>query len=146
MSDFQVVPYSEKHAIPLLEQSINVHMKEFFLKGHARELEKGPSVALLYKGEPMLVGGILPVWEGRGQVWCMFSEKSKYHAVAVFRHLKRFTTENFQKFYRIEVCVPYDFEYGKRRVEMLGFELDCARAKKYLPGGGDAAVYSAVRS
>jgi hypothetical protein len=142
---YKVVPFSEQHILPLLEQPINRGLKDFFLSGRARELETSGSVTLMRDGQVLLVGGVLPLWEGRGIVWCMFNEESRNFGVTVFRHLRRYVDLKLKTFRRIEVCVPYDFDHGKRRVEMLGFKLECAHARKYLPDGSDCALYAMVR-
>jgi hypothetical protein len=142
----ELVKFKPDHLIPLLEQQINAPLKDWFMSGVVYDLEKSDAVSFIYKGEVMVCGGITKYWAGRGQLWAVFNENSKYNFVPTFRMIKHWLNHEIGNNYnRIELSVACDFEIGKRRAEMLGFGLECAVAKKYLPTGGDCSLYSMVR-
>ncbi len=145
---FEIVPYKQEHLIALLSDPMNERLKPFFLTGvkMAARLEGSNAVTIIHEGRVIACGGITEIWMGRGHIWSMFSERSKECFVGTFRAIKRWLAEQIAKNYqRIEMSVPCEFANGKRRAELLGFSLECAVAKKYLPDGEDCAVYSMVR-
>lgn len=100
--------------------------------------------AFYYKETLLMAGGIIPYWNGRGQVWTIFSPAAKSYFVSLFRAIKRYLVES--GFNRIEAsCCPED-KRARRRLDMLGFKLDCERAVRFLPDGTDQSLYSWVRN
>ena len=99
--------------------------------------------SIFYKNELMLCGGAIAYWQNRAQLWTIFSENSKKNFLPVFRAIKRVL--DYLPFNRIDLCIDYGFRLGCRRAEMLGFQLECLCARKYLPDGRDATLYSLVR-
>ncbi len=140
---FKLVHFEEWHTFKMLDQKCNIDVKELFLSGKGKSLESTNSFTGFLNGEPVVCGGILEIWQNRGQVWCIFNEECKYNFVPVFRGIRNFIRNS--SFKRIEICVPFGFKKGMRRAEMLGFKLECAMAKKYLPDGSDCSIYSLVR-
>lgn len=141
---FNVVPFKKEHIATLVEQKINLGNKEFFLSGLGKDFESHhDSFTGIIDGKPVVCGGIKEIWPNRGIIWCVFSESSKTNFVPVFRGIRTFLSKS--KFNRIEVCIPCNFEIGKRRAEMLGFKLEIPCAKKYLADGTDCTIYSMVR-
>lgn len=98
----------------------------------------------LVNDELVFCFGLTPLWNKRGYLWVVLSERIKYHGTAVYRNVKKLLDEQ-QLFDRIEMDSPVDFELGHRRALFLGFKLECARAKKYSPLGEDKALYAWVR-
>jgi len=142
---FKIVQYKHEHVVPLLDQKINSGIKDYFLEGPGKDFEtRGTAVTGMLNGEVMVCGAIEKIWDHRGIIWCVFNEKSKHNHISIFRAMKKFLKES--AYDRIEVSVACDFAHGRRRVEMLGFKLECERAAKYLPDGTDCAIYSMVRA
>jgi hypothetical protein len=124
---------------------MNAHLRPSLLP-QLESLEKSNAVTGTVDGVPMVCGGVLPYWPGRGQVWCVFNEESKESFVPVLRGIKKFLDS--VDFRRIEICVPCDepiTETAARRAQLLGFEIECLRAKKYLPTGEDCVLMSRVK-
>ncbi len=140
---FDIVPFKKEHLEPLMLQKINAYLPEWVRKGHAVEMEKSGAITILVKGEITVCGGITHVWEGRGQIWSIFSEMCKKNFVPTFRGIQHYLDE--APYSRIEMSVPCDFEIGHRRAKLLGFELECARARKYLANGADCSLYARVK-
>lgn len=146
MSDtFKLVPFKAVHIMPMLEQPINIAHRDQFTNGVAEWVEQKGCFTGLLGEKPVVCGGILAYWPGRGQIWTMFDENCGGNFVPIFRGIKRYLKEQGKVFKRIEVSIPYDFSIGRRRAEMLGFKLECDRATAFLPDGGDAALYSLVQ-
>lgn len=143
MSIVEIIPYKKEHLLEMIYEPHNDSDRDFFLKnGMWVQLENTHSFTIFLKGTPVVCGGVIPYWEGRGQIWTMFSKKCGENFLPVFRLIKKFLKE--QPTPRIEVCVPWNNAVGKRRAQLLGFQLECARAKKYLRGV-DHTLYSLVK-
>lgn len=143
MSEF--IPFKKEHLAPLLEQKINFSIREWALST-AVDMEKTDSVTLMYRGKVMVCGGIAPYWHGRGQLWSIFSEDSKFNFVPTMRGMKKWVHNQLkEKYSRIELSVEMGFLQGHRRAKLLGFELETMKAKKYLPSGETCSIYSLIR-
>ncbi len=140
---FELVPFKKEHLEPLMLQKINAHLPKWVRLGHAATMESGYSFTGIVRGEITICGGIDKVWDGRGCLWSVFSDTTKCNFIPTFRGIKRFL--NSAPFSRIEMSVPCSFELGHRRAKLLGFELECARAKKYSSSGEDHALYARVK-
>ena len=140
---FELVPFKMEHITPVLDQKINQGVKAFFLAQGKRYEDPKLGMTGMFHGKPIVFGGFEPIWDNRGMVWCVFSNEEKKHFVPVFRGIKKFLLQT--PYVRTEVYIPFDFEQGKRRAEMLGFKLECARAPKFLPNGTDCAIYCLIK-
>lgn len=145
MSD--LVKFSAMHLQALVKEPGNKHLAEWLTNGLAKDLEsRDSSFTLLIEGKIMVCGGITKYWEGRGQVWSVFSEMSKYNFTPVYRGMKTWLKDMLDNhFVRIEMSVACDLATAKRRAELLGFEVEVERARKYLPTGEDCTLYAMVR-
>jgi len=142
---FQLIPYRSEHVMPLIEQSMNSDIRDSYVGGLAQMLEKCGGVTGLVNGVPMVCGGVVTLWEGRGCVWTVFNEDSRRCFVPVFRGIRKFLQEQLKNYRRLEIAVPLSFEIGHRRAKMLGFKVECHLARKYLPNGEDCVLYAMVR-
>lgn len=141
---FDLVKLEMDHIKELMKEPINAEHAEWFESGQAELLQKeSESFAILINGSPMVCGGIIPLWKGRGYLWTILSEKIKEHSVAVYRGVRLALKE--QPYSRLEMDVPVDLDIAHRRAKFLGFSLECARAKKYSPSGIDRSLYAWVR-
>lgn len=142
---FELVKFEASHMITLSQEPINKWVEGMVLSGQAAELEEGDNnFTFLIDGYPHMCGGIGTYWNGRGQLWSIFSERSKDNFLPSFRCIQRWLIEQRKIFRRIELSVDYEFEQGKRRAEMLGFKLEIERARKFLPNGKDVSLYAMV--
>ena len=142
---FQLIPYRAEHVLPLVEQAMNSDIRESYTGGLAQILETTPSVTGLMHGVPMVCGGVIKMWEGRGCVWTVFNEESRDCFVPVFRGIRKFLDGQMREYNRLEMAIPVSFEIGHRRARMLGFKVECHLARKFLPSGEDCVLYSMVR-
>lgn len=140
---FKIVPFKKEHLEPLMLQKINAYLPEWIKKGHAVEMEKAGAITIMVNGEITVCGGVNYIWEGRGQIWSIFSETCKKNFLPTFRGIRSYLDDS--PFKRIEMAVPCDFELGHRRAKLLGFKLECERAEKYLANGEDCSLYARVK-
>lgn len=110
-------------------------------------MERTDANTIVYKGKPLVCGGVGLIWPGRGLLWTVFTSEAKEHFVPTFRGIQKFLEMKQEKYRRIELSIDFGpwHEVGCRRAELLGFSLECARAKKYLPDGLDCSLYALVR-
>ena len=139
MCKVEIVPYKHRHILHMIHQKMNEGNKDYFLNGPGKDLEiRGTAFTGMVDGVPQVCGAVETIWENRGVIWCVFNEEGKSNFVPVFRVIKKFLDES--KFRRIEICIPHGTVVNAhRRAELLGFKLECADAKKYLPDGKDCA-------
>lgn len=144
---FKVVPLEAIHIKQMLEDPLNTNMKKIFTGSLIDDLVQSHSVAIINENKLYLVAGVKEYWRGRGHLWAMLSSSSKEVFVVVFRIIKRWLNEQMlERYFRLEVSIPYDFEQGKRRALMLGFKCEASYAPKYLPDQQDVAIYAMVRN
>lgn len=142
----EIVNFKSGHLFALIKEPMNKHLEEWFKSGLVKQLEEGESFTMLVDGKIMVCGGITKYWEGRGQIWSVFSEMSRQNFTPVYRGIKGWLEDQLKKNYvRIEMSVSCDMDVAKRRAELLGFEVEVERARKYLPSGEDCTLYSMVR-
>ena len=145
MNGFHFIPYRKEHVLPFMEQSMNADIRDAYLSGAAEMLEGTPAQTGVLNGVPMVCGGVIKLWEGRGLVWTVFNDESKDCFVPVFRGIRRFLAEQMKIYRRLELSVPVSFEIGHRRARLLGFKVECHLAPKFLPNGDDCVLYAMVR-
>ena len=140
----EIRPLKKEDLQSLLIESMHEEDRLWMDEGMMNMLISQPfSVSIFYKDRLMLSGGVIGYWFNRAQVWTFFSEKSKDNFISAFRAIKRFL--DYQPFNRVELSVPVNFEQGKRRALLLGFNLECESAKSYLPDGTDCALFSFIK-
>lgn len=96
-------------------------------------------------GKIVICVGIHKYWDGRGEAWVLLSRTcGGKDFLSIHRQVKAFL--DTCPLARIEAAIDCDFVQGHRWLKLLGgFELECARRRKYSPNGRDAALYARVR-
>ena len=87
---FERVAFKRNHVIDLLQQKINDDGREFFKNVNFDVIESLESFTGMLNGRPVVCGGVVPFWNGRGYLWTVFDEGSKNCFVPVFRGIKSF--------------------------------------------------------
>ncbi len=117
------------------------HMKEL---ARQRE-ENGQCITGLINGTIVGVGGIDLLWPGVGEVWLMVSyeiDKRPFSSFEVIKDgLQKLIDDN--KLWRCQAWCRKGFAKAHTLFRHLGFEVE-GMAKKYLPDGADAILYSKV--
>jgi hypothetical protein len=140
---YKLIPFKKDHVIPLSTESINAYLPNWYTSGQAEEMEQTHAFTAMKGEDVMMCGGITELWPGRGHLWCILSEKTKTDFVSAFRTINKFLKD--QPYTRVEMSVPYSFSQGHRRAILLGFDVECERAKKYLPNGDDCTLYVKIK-
>jgi hypothetical protein len=138
-----VVPYQAEHMARIRLQEAQTCNIGWMAPQHAVLLEGERSFSILDGDEVLFVGGVLHAWEGRGIAWCFLAADIGTRFTGVHRHVKRYF--ELMDYPRIEAQVQLYFEQAHRWMKMLGFELECPRARAFFPDGSDAAFYAKVK-
>lgn len=140
------VSFKAEHLLALTKEPGNKALEAWFTNGLVYQLEKSEAATFIRNGHVQMCGGINPYWNGRGQLWTVFSENIRRDFVPTFRAIKRWLKHQIENNYeRIELSIDCDFPQGKRRAALLGFIMECELARKFLPNGKDCSLYSLVR-
>lgn len=137
-----VEPFKPEHLMRLDEQEMTAWLKTYVRPEHAEILAASPSYTGRVGDQIIACAGVLQYWPGRGEAWAFLAKDSGKHFVAIHRAVRSF----FSSFdmARIEAAVDKQFIQGQRWVELLGFDMEVACARKYFPNGRDAVLYAKV--
>jgi hypothetical protein len=84
----------------------------------------GLSFTLLFNNQPILSGGIVPLWDGVGEGWILSSKRIFNHkiqsAISVKKRLDLICENN--NIWRLQTAVKEEFKTGKRFAEWLGLK------------------------
>lgn len=140
-----VRPYETYDETRLCFDTSQAYMTEY-LKGVDLDLEPLAEQNLVWTGEHndkvVAMGGVIPIWPGRGAAWMWMADVSGRHMVKIHRAVENFLIQS--PFRRVEATVDIGFEPGIRWMKMLGFELE-GYLKAYKPDGGDVLSFARVR-
>lgn len=137
-----VVPYRAEHMSAIDAQAGQAYVGAWVTPDLAKALEGTDAFTGMVDGRVIIVAGLVQQWHGRALTWAYLDRNAGEHMVAIHKAVKRYL--DLQVGMRIEATVDCEFEPGHRWVRMLGFELECERMKRYLPTGGDSALYAKV--
>jgi len=93
--------------------------------------------AVTDSGEVLVSGGVRKPWEGRGELWAVFSKVN--YSIALHKIIKKFTEE--AKVKRLEMIVNYENVMGHKLAKALGFKVETEKLTAYRPDGGDVTMY-----
>lgn len=108
---------------------------------YALELERGLAYTVRMEGQIMICGGVLPVDDTTGHLWCFMSRHAGKHMLALHRVTRRFIQVSGKK--TLHATTDADFPRGCRWLEMLGFTQG-AILHNYDPAGRDHILYTKV--
>ena len=90
----------------------------------------------------IMVGGILPIWEGVGEAWAFITHDAKDNLIESYRCIRdMFDTMIKEKHLRrVQASALADFSQGQNMLEHLGFEYEgCLR--QHSTEGIDMYIY-----
>lgn len=108
---------------------------------YARELARGLAYTVRIAGMIIICGGVLPVDESTGHLWCFMSKHAAKHMLTVHRVTQRFMQVSGKQ--TLYATAEADFPHGCRWLELLGFK-QSAVLYKYDPLGRDHILYTKV--
>jgi hypothetical protein len=122
-----------------LNERVRVHFSDEFI---SKVCDDPYSAVALVDGKPVMVGGLVFYWDGRGRIWSMFTSVGKHEFISVFRLMKKYIENLTVK--RIEMDVPCHEEKFKKRAELLGFTKYAERARCYNAFGEDCTLFERI--
>lgn len=134
-----VVPYEAGHLWELDRADGRAYLAMNVTPAQAQAMEGDQTFTGLMDGKVVAVGGIADLCPGRALLWSYMGPTAGRHMVALTRVAKRLIEMSTVD--RLEADVDVDFEPGHRWLQLLGFELETPRMRKYRPDGGDMAKY-----
>jgi hypothetical protein len=108
---------------------------------YARGLTRGLGYTVRVAGQIIVCGGVLPVDQSTGQLWCFMSKYARTHLITVHRVALRFM--QISGLPTLYATSEADFANGCRWLLMLGFK-QSAVLHKYGPDGRDHILYTKV--
>jgi hypothetical protein len=108
---------------------------------YARDLARGLAYTVRLNDRIMICGGVLPVDESTGHLWCFMSKYAGRHMLALHRVTGRFMEVSGKK--TLHATTDADFPHGCRWLEMLGFK-QASILHNYDPAGRDHILYTKV--
>jgi len=99
-------------------QQVLGHHADIAILTHA--IENGVAMAVVDEGRILAIGGVMKVWDDRGNAWGLLADDIGYAFPTIHRVVKRvLDTSPFQ---RIEAQVAVGHEAGQRWVRLLGLD------------------------
>ena len=137
----ETIPFKVEHLDSIEEQDAEMMFGKSIPRDSAVLLEDMLSRTITIDGKPVLCGGVIEYWPGRGEIWALIDKNTKKDFVAIHRATMAFLDECPHN--RLEAVVVADFDAGKRWIGMLGFRLETPEPMKaYCPNGADAYLYA----
>lgn len=143
MADVRVVPFAPTHLAAMRVQERQRTFLDYAPEGLSEQLAARPSITVLAGDTPLLCGGVIELWPGRGLCWAYFAEGIRERMTAVVRAARRFIDANAPA--RLEMDTEIDHEEGHRLARLLGFRLEAPRMECYYPNGNAGALYVRIR-
>lgn len=85
---------------------------------------QGPAYSLWVDGNLVACGGIVVLWPGMGEAWCLVSERVKFHPLIFHKSAMKMIDEmaKERKLVRVQANVQKDFKTGNSWIQAIGFK------------------------
>jgi hypothetical protein len=138
------VPFKSEHLQELLKEDFVAALRPYFTEEVTKLMENAPNIfSLEMDGKVVCCGGAAMYWPGRAEIWMFYSSECKKNFLPVFRATKRWMES--LPFQRLEAAIDVDNEFGRRQVELAGFQLEAPVLRKYQPDGKSVSLYARVK-
>lgn len=135
----QIVPLKKEHLDRIKVQGAQEYVSDWITPSVKADLENGMSFAAIDGDEVLGCAGVMEYWEGRAVAWAILSGNCGHRFAAIHRAVSTFL--KLKDYRRLEATADCGFGPGHRWLKMLGFQLETAVMRGYLPTGGDASMY-----
>lgn len=108
-------------------------------------LREFPAMTLFDGQHFVAAAGLVEIRPGTGYAWALLGRRLTPSGLVIASKYCR-TMLNVAPFRRIEATARCDFGPAQRWLRLLGFEVEAPRMRAYLPDGGDATLYSKVKT
>ena len=127
MANFEIVPYEKRHGDEIVSFGMNDKLMEIDASFKENRIDiaiPGLSYTLLCDNQPILGGGIYPLWNGVAEGWVLSSKRVFDYKIksasAIKKRLDLLCTNN--KIWRLQTSVKEEFKTGVRFAEWLGLK------------------------
>jgi len=140
----RTIPFKARHLHDLKKSRFQQELLSSMSGIDLQNFENSNSFTIMDNDVPMLCGGILEIWKGRGIMWAYISELAigeKFIGLhkASLHFLEAFSMP------RIEMYVQCNYKQAHRWAKMLGFILECKCMRNFQVDGSDCALYARVQ-
>lgn len=113
------------------------------IKGFMYDLIDGYTA--LIDGKIIMVGGILPIWDGVGEVWAYITEDVRKNLIESYRCLSDMfdVLIKEKQLRRVEAHSRADFPAGQNMLEHLGFKYEGCK-EQHTRDGIDVYMYGKI--
>ena len=117
----ELVPFEPWHAKTMRVQEAQA--LDARTLNHVDKIEGDVICTLLNNAVPLLIGGVAPVWEGRGIAWSIVSR----YAAGYMHQVTKLARSHIEGsgFRRVEMMVRSTFTEAHRWARLLGFSAEC---------------------
>ena len=88
-------------------------------------------------------GGIVPLWEGVGEIWMVSSIHIERYKIEAIKQILTFLKSVGASFHRLQATVDTEDKRAVRFIEWLGFERE-GTLRKYGFSGSDHYIYARI--
>ena len=127
MANFEIIPYQKEHGDEIYAFGMNDKLMEIDASFTENRLDTaiiGLSYTLLFNNNPVIAGGIIPIWDGVAEGWVMSSKRVFNYKIraasAVKKRLDYLCINNNIR--RLQTSVKEEFKTGVRFAEWLGLK------------------------
>ena len=127
MDNFQIVSYQRQHGSTMIAMGLNDKLMDLDASYEENRIDAavaGMAFTLLCNSQPIVSGGIFPLWNGVAEGWVISSKRIFNIKVKAARLIKRRTDIlcAANKIWRLQTTVKSNFKTGLRFAEFLGFK------------------------
>lgn len=136
----KIIDFEPEHVLQIKPQQTQSYMN--LTLEYGQYLATGNCFTGVQDGKVVAIGGIIPVYAGRGYMHLIVAEDMPHQWIKLYRAARRLIDAVADDYVRLETMSV--FSDADRWLELLGFEYEGV-LRRVMPGGQDAKSYSIVR-
>ena len=127
MDNYRIVAYQQEHGSTMIANGLNDKLMDLDASYEENRIDAavaGMAFTLLLNNQPIVSGGIFPLWHGVAEGWVISSKRIFDVKVKAARLIKQRTDIlcAANKIWRLQTTVKSNFKTGLRFAEFLGFK------------------------
>ena len=127
MDNFKIVSYQKEHGSTMIAMGLNDKLMDLDASYEENRIDAavaGMAFTLLCNSQPIVSGGIFPLWNGVAEGWVISSKRIFDIKIKAARLIKKRTDIlcAANKIWRLQTTVKANFKTGLRFTEFLGFK------------------------
>ncbi len=143
MHNYRIEPFQSAHA----DKIISIGEFENSSVDYPTDaLETKDAWTGFHNDQPIVCGGINPIWEGVADVWIIMKKGSNKHKFFMLKNIKEKFEETITKrnYHRVQAVVRSDFTHGLRFAKRFNMTSEGVM-KKYGPDGKDYIMVARIK-